>query len=63
MNNPYKMVFLSPNVVFLLANNVDPDEMPHHAAFHLGLHCLSSTYLGVLDVFSVHRKTGFRLFF
>ena len=23
-----------------LANNEDPDEMPHFAAFHLGLHCL-----------------------
>ena len=25
---------------FVLANSADPDEMPHHAAFHLGLHCL-----------------------
>ena len=23
-----------------LANSVDPDEMQHNAAFHLGLHCL-----------------------
>ena len=23
-----------------LANSEDPDEMLHHAAFHLGLHCL-----------------------
>ena len=23
-----------------LANSEDPDEMPHHAAFHLGLHYL-----------------------
>ena len=23
-----------------LANSVDPDEMPHNAASHLGLHCL-----------------------
>ena len=23
-----------------LVNNVDPDEMPQHAAFHQGLHCL-----------------------
>ena len=22
------------------ANSEDPDEMPHHAAFHQGLHCL-----------------------
>ena len=26
--------------IFILANSADPDEMPHHAAFHLGLHCL-----------------------
>ena len=25
---------------FVLANSADPDEMPHYAAFHLGLHCL-----------------------
>ena len=25
-----------------LANSEDPDEMPHHAAFHQGLHCLLS---------------------
>ena len=25
---------------FILANSVDPYEMPHYAAFHLGLHCL-----------------------
>ena len=23
-----------------LANSEDPDEMPHKAAFHQGLHCL-----------------------
>ena len=27
--------------VVVLANNVNLDEMPHYAAFHLGLHCLS----------------------
>ena len=32
---------------FLLANSVDPDETLHKAAFHLGLHCLPSTHLGV----------------
>ena len=26
--------------VLALANSVDPDEMLHNAAFHLGLHCL-----------------------
>ena len=24
----------------LLANNVDSDQMPHHVAYDLGLHCL-----------------------
>ena len=27
-------------VVFTLTNGVDPDEMPHYAASHLGLHYL-----------------------
>ena len=25
---------------FVLENSVDHDEMPRHAAFHLGLHCM-----------------------
>ena len=25
---------------FVLANNADPDEIPHYTAFHLGPHCL-----------------------
>ena len=33
-------VFFSLVIVSVLANSVDPDEMPHHAAFHQGLHCL-----------------------
>ena len=31
----------------LLANNVDPDQMPHYVAFDLGLHCLPLILLGV----------------
>ena len=31
----------------LLANNVDPDQMPHHVASDLGLHCLPMTLLWV----------------
>ena len=27
-------------VLGTLTNSVDPDEMQHNAAFHLGLHCL-----------------------
>ena len=30
----------SQNKAFKIANNVDPDEMLHIAASHLGLHCL-----------------------
>ena len=32
---------------FLLANNVDPDQMPHYVASDLGLHCLPMTLLRV----------------
>ena len=27
-------------VVLILKKSADPDEMQHHAAFHMGLHCL-----------------------
>ena len=26
--------------LFTITNSVDPDEMQHYAAFHLGVHCL-----------------------
>ena len=29
----------------LLANSVDPEQMPHHVASDLGLHCLLITFL------------------
>ena len=31
----------------LFANSGDPDQMPHSAAFDLGLHCLPITLFGV----------------
>ena len=31
----------------MLANIVDPDEMPHYAESDLGLHCLPMTILRV----------------
>ena len=31
----------------MLANNVDPDQMPHYVASDLGLHCLPMTVLRV----------------
>ena len=36
-------IFLSLKIDFVIANIVDPDEMPHYAAFHLGLHCLPNS--------------------
>ena len=27
-------------IIFVMANNVDPDEMLHYVALHLGLYCL-----------------------
>ena len=40
-NFQIKKVFLSLKICFVLANSLNPDEMPHHAEFHLGLHCSS----------------------
>ena len=34
------VLFLTLNIGLVLANSVDPDEMPHNVAFHLGLHNL-----------------------
>ena len=34
-------------ILLLLANNVDPDQMPHYVASDLGLHCLPLTFLWV----------------
>ena len=34
------MYFCPWRFLEILANSVDPDEMQHYAAFHLGLHCL-----------------------
>ena len=47
-----------------MANNLDPDETPHSAASHLGLHCLpkpgrSNTYSKVQYMVRVMlRQTG-----
>ena len=35
-----KTELLSLNIALVLANSVDPDEMPGYAVFHLGKHCL-----------------------
>ena len=39
-NFEIKLQFFSVKIIFVLANSVDPDEMPHYAAFNLGLLCL-----------------------
>ena len=41
--NNFHIIFFSLKIVFVLANNVDPVEIPHHAVFHLGLHCLPNS--------------------
>ena len=41
-------------VALILAKSADPDEMPHFAVFHLGLHCLPK-YMLVLGVSSIQR--------
>ena len=35
-----KILYFLSEDLFTLTNSVDPDEMPHYVAFHLGLHCL-----------------------
>ena len=34
------MMHFSNGSWIIFANSEDPDEMPHHASFNLGLHCL-----------------------
>ena len=47
-------------ISFVLANRVDPDEMPHYGAFHLGLHCLpkyhAAFHLGLHCLQSTHLR-------
>ena len=45
-------------VALNLANSADPDEMQHHAAFHLGYSVCQSTLLGVFSIQSVMRSIG-----
>ena len=41
------IVLISLKIIFALANSADQDEMVQYAAFHLGIHCLPHTGLGV----------------
>ena len=45
--SPKNIKFFSLKIHFVLANNADPDEMLHNAAFHLGLHCLPKYVKGI----------------
>ena len=37
-------------IIFTFTNSIDPDEMQHYAAFHLGLHCLQKySFRGLPD--------------
>ena len=40
----YFIAFILFLMEILLANNVDPDQMPHNVASDLGLHCLPMTF-------------------
>ena len=40
-------IFPSLKIEFAIANSVDTDKKLHYAAFHLGLHYLQITHLGV----------------
>ena len=40
MKTSIKRCISVPEDCFILAYSADPDEMPHEAAFHLGLYCL-----------------------
>ena len=37
---PNNIIFLSLKIYYTFGNSADPDEMPHHAALQLNLHCL-----------------------
>ena len=42
-------------ILFTFTNSVDPDEMKHYAAFHLGLHCLQMySFRGFTNAKSQH---------
>ena len=45
-----KQNYIFFKIVLFLANIVDPAEMQHYAAFHLGLHCLLTYRLGVSGI-------------
>ena len=47
---------------FIIANSVDPYEITHHVAFHLGFLCSISTQLGVSDIQRVYKGLASLIF-
>ena len=45
-----KQAFFCLKIFLNFTNSVDPDEMQHFAAFHLGLHCLQKYSFSRLGV-------------
>ena len=49
-NSKKNIVFFCLKIFFTFTNSVDPEEMQHYAAFHLGLHCLQKySFRGYLN--------------
>ena len=42
-------IYIFLKIVSVLANSVDPDEMPHFAAFHLGRHFFANVRVYELE--------------
>ena len=42
-------------ILFIIANSADTDEMPHYAAFHLGLCCLPKYPFGISSIQRVNK--------
>ena len=61
-NSQMKLYYFLRGSFFVLANDVhvDPDEMPHDAAFHLGLHCFRM-YLFKILTHLAYRANGNKL--
>ena len=53
---PNNDVISSLKLLSILANSADPDEMPHYAAFHLGLHCLPKYLFSCLGVYKEFQR-------
>ena len=59
--NLKNIAFCCLKIFFTFTNGVDPDEMQHYAAFHLGLHFCKSTPLQ--RVYSLHDENFFMIFY